>query len=181
MKGIVFTEFVEMVEKDFGYETLDRVLTVDALESKGVYTAVGTYSFEEMLILLTNLSEESSLSINELLHSFGRYFFKVINTSYKSILDSYDNPIEFLSSLDSHIHVQVRKIYPDAELPRFDTLEKGKDKLKLRYTSTRGMAYFALGLMEKTFEHFGTNYELKMHEAVPDSLTDVLFDITIND
>lgn len=181
MKGIVFTEFVEMVEKDFGYEILDRVLTVDVLESRGVYTAVGTYSFEEMLILLNNLSEESSLSINELLHSFGRYFFKVINTSYKSILDSYDSPIDFLASLDSHIHVQVRKIYPDAELPRFDTLDKREDMLKLRYTSTRGMAYFALGLMEKTFEHFGTNYDLKMQEAVPDSLTDVLFDITIND
>lgn len=181
MKGIVFTEFVEMVEKDFGYETLDRVMTVDRLESKGIYTTVGTYSFEEMLILLTNLSEESSLSINELLHSFGRYFFQVITTNYKSILGSYDYPIDFLASLDSHIHVQVRKIYPDAELPRFDTLEKEKDKLKLRYTSTRGMAYFALGLMEKTFEHYGTNYEIKMHEAVPENLTDVLFDITIND
>ncbi|MGB0778262.1 MAG: heme NO-binding domain-containing protein [Flavobacteriaceae bacterium] len=178
MKGIVFTEFLEMVEKEFGLEVLDIIVDEDRLPSKGVYTAVGTYSFDEMLILIGNLSEQTKLPANDLLHAFGRYFFEVILNNYDYILKEYDTPISFLSSIDSHIHFQVRKIYPEAELPRFETLEQSNSKLKLRYTSSRGMAYFALGLMERTFEHFEEDYTLEMLPS-SEALTNVLFDISI--
>ena len=56
MKGIVFTEFLELVEEKFGIEMVDEIITASNLESGGAYTAVGTYKFVEMINLLTALS-----------------------------------------------------------------------------------------------------------------------------
>jgi hypothetical protein len=51
MKGIVFTEFIEMVEQRFGYEIVDELLTETELPSGGAYTAIGTYSHHEIVAI----------------------------------------------------------------------------------------------------------------------------------
>lgn len=43
MKGIVFTEFVDMVEAQFSADMVDDILDDAAPASGGAYTAVGTY------------------------------------------------------------------------------------------------------------------------------------------
>lgn len=164
MKGIVFTEFLELVEDKFGMEMVDAIIETSNLESGGAYTSVGTYNFSEMLALLTNLSERTNIAINDLLRVYANHFFHVIEDSYAGILDMYEGPMEMLSSIESHIHVEVRKIYPDAELPKFTIVEKSENKLILEYFSSRSMYAFAHGLMEKTFQHYNgsatIDYEL---------------------
>lgn len=162
VKGLIFDEFLKMVEKDHGYELVDKILTKEKLESNGVYTAVGTYDFGEMLVLLTNLGDELKASTDDLLYVFGKYFFSVILTYYKDIVSSYSDPVEFLSSVDSHIHVHVRKIYPQAELPKFDTVTKSANYMHMNYYSQRSMSYFAKGLMEETFAHYDKSCRIEM-------------------
>ena len=44
MKGMVFTELLDMVEDKFGIDMVDSIIEdADLPVSKGVYTAVGTY------------------------------------------------------------------------------------------------------------------------------------------
>ena len=160
MKGIVFTEFLELVEEKFGLEVVDRIITASELESGGSYTSIGTYEFSEMLALLTNLSLETKVSIGDLLHVYGEHFFKVIERDYPTMLAQYSNPIEMLSSIENHIHVEVKKIYPDAELPTFQILEKTDSSLRMLYTSSRAMHMFGLGLMDSTFAYFNTESEI---------------------
>jgi len=154
MKGIVFTEFLELVETKFGLDMVDEIIEVSNLESGGAYTSVGTYKFSEMLSLLTNLSERTNIEINDLLKVYAHHFFRVIEDSYSDILKMYKGPLDMLSSIESHIHVEVRKIYPDAELPRFSIAEQTEDTLIMEYFSSRSMYAFAHGLMEKTFQHY---------------------------
>ena len=52
MKGIVFTEFLDLVEDKFGLEMVDKIIQSSDLESGGIYTSVGTYKFSEMLQLV---------------------------------------------------------------------------------------------------------------------------------
>lgn len=168
MKGIVFTEFLDLVENRFGLETVDEIIQKSKLPSNGVYTAIGTYAFSEMLTLVYNLSEKTELSIDALLHVYGLHFFSVIERDYPGILATYSNPMSLLSSVESHIHVEVRKIYPDAELPRFEVVEQIGNKLTLLYYSSRCMYAFGLGLMEKAFEHYGRNASIttqKLNES----------------
>ena len=179
MKGIVFTEFLDLVEDKFGFAMVDTILDQSVLPSNGVYTAIGTYSFTEMVHLLTNLSRETNLSIDELLLVYGEHFFSVIKKSYPAFLQQYTDPIEMLSSIENHIHVEVRKIYPDAELPTFTVLEKTISTLVMIYSSSRAMHAFGRGLMNKTFEHFNTKATILV-EKLKENGTEVKFSIAID-
>lgn len=179
MKGIVFTEFLDLVEDKFGLEVLDKIITQSNLESGGVYTSIGTYSFSEMLQLLQHLSAHTNISIDDLLLVYAEHFFGVIEESYPGLLATYKDPIEMLSSIENHIHVEVRKIYPDAELPTFEVLEKTENSLTMVYKSSRAMHHFGLGLMNKTFEHFNSTASIVL-EKLNDDGTEVKFVINKN-
>jgi len=179
MKGIVFTEFLDLVEHKFGLEVLDEIISKSNLESGGSYTAVGTYSFSEMLQLLQHLSSKVNISIDDLLLVYGEHFFSVLESNYNHLLDLYSEPIELLASIESHIHVEVQKIYPDAELPIFDVIEKSNNKIVMVYKSSRAMHHFGLGLMKKTFEHFNSSASIEL-EKLNDKGTEVKFLIQQN-
>lgn len=155
MKGIVFSEFLEMVEEKFGYELVDTLLVESDLPSNGVYTSVGTYDFAEMVILVKGLSAHTNLEVSFLLKEYGFHFFSVIQKSYPQFLSRTKTAFQFLASVENHIHVEVQKLYPDAELPTFDVNLFSPGHLEMTYRSERSMADFAEGLIEKSLEHFG--------------------------
>ncbi|AXO80431.1 hypothetical protein DZC78_08560 [Olleya aquimaris] len=179
MKGIVFTEFLELVEDKFGLEMVDNIISSSDLESGGAYTAVGTYSFSEMLQLLQHLSANTGISIDDLLLVYAEHFFGVIEESYPGLLATYKDPIEMISSIENHIHVEVRKIYPDAELPTFVVESKSENDLTVIYKSSRAMHHFGLGLMNKTFEHFNATAKIEL-EKIKEDGTEVRFVIHKN-
>lgn len=174
MKGIVFTEFLELVEEKFGLNMVDTIIEESNLPSNGVYTSIGTYDFSEMLSLISSLSKHTSISVDDLLKVYAEHFFNVLKDSYPQLLESYTNPIELLSSIENHIHVEVMKIYPDAELPKFEILEKTDDRLVMIYKSSRAMYSFGLGLMHKTFSHFNKDANIQYVKLKKDG-TEVKF------
>lgn len=174
MKGIVFTEFLDLVEDKFGLEMVDKIISQSKLESEGVYTSIGTYSFSEMLQLLTNLSGNTGISTDDLLLVYAEHFFSVIESSYPGLLATYKDPIEMLASIENHIHVEVQKIYPDAELPTFIVEEKTENAITMVYKSSRAMHHFGLGLMNKTFEHFNSKASIVL-EKIKEDGTEVRF------
>ncbi len=179
MKGIVFTEFLELVEDKFGLEVVEEIIEKSTLPSGGIYTAVGTYDFAEMLSLVKNLSEYTSISIDDLLYVYAEHFFDVLTSNYSGLIEKYKDPIELLSSIENHIHVEVRKIYPDAELPVFEILEKTDRLLVMIYKSSRAMYSFGLGLMYKTFEHYEATADIQLEKLKADG-TEVKFTISKN-
>ncbi|WP_420553517.1 heme NO-binding domain-containing protein [Tenacibaculum aiptasiae] len=179
MKGIVFTEFLDLVESKFGLEMVDKIISQSELESGGAYTAIGTYRFSEMLQLLGNLSNNTGISTDNLLLVYGEHFFSVLEESYPGLLNTYTDPIELLASIENHIHVEVRKIYPKAELPTFIVEEKTKNSLILIYKSSRAMHHFGLGLMNKTFEYFNSTATIVLERTKKDG-SEVKFIINKN-
>ena len=174
MKGIVFTEFLDLVEEKFGLGMVDKIISQSELASEGVYTSIGTYSFSEMLQLVTNLSGNTGISTDDLLLVYAEHFFSVIKTSYPGLLETYKDPIEMLASIENHIHVEVQKIYPDAELPTFVVEEKTDNSIIMVYKSSRAMHHFGLGLMNKTFEHFNAKASIVL-EKIKEDGTEVRF------
>lgn len=162
MKGIVFAEFLEMVEANFGLDTVDTIIENSDLPSGGAYTTVGTYEFSEMLQLVSQLSNTTAIPANDLLYSFGLYLFDSLAKVHPEVVSSYKNPLNLLYSIEDHIHVQVKKLYPDAELPTFKILERTDTTLTMIYNSSRGLYALAHGLIKRTFEHFQKNVEVDM-------------------
>ncbi|NNG08651.1 MAG: heme NO-binding domain-containing protein [Arenibacter sp.] len=179
MKGIVFTEFLEMVESKFGLEVVDEIIEKSSLESEGIYTSVGTYEFNEMVNLITNLSNTVKIDATTLLHTFGYYLFSSLGKAHPEVIKSYSNPLGLLYSIEDHIHVHVKKLYPDAELPTFKILEKTEYSISMIYASSRGLYSLAHGLIEKCFEHFNSS-AIVSYELLNEDGTEVKFDIVQN-
>ena len=87
--------------------------------------------------------------------------------------------MEMISSIENHIHVEVKKIYPDAELPSFEIVKKTSNSLIMIYKSSRAMHHFGLGLMKKTFEYFNVISEIKLKKLNAQG-TRVEFNISTN-
>ncbi len=172
MKGIVFTEFLEMVEKKFGYDMVDSILEKSGLD--GIYTAIGTYPHHEIVSLLMNLSEETNKDAEILLSEFGKYIFDTFLASYPQFFQNAENAFEFLESIDNHIHVEVQKLYPEAALPRFETEVNAVGEMTMVYKSDRKMSSFAMGLIEKTISHYKENLNVTK-EVIKDDGSEVRF------
>ncbi len=178
MKGMVFTEFIEMVEEVFSPEVADNIVTKADLPSGGVYTAVGTYDHEEMVALVKNLSAETNTPIPDLLQAFGKYLFGRFASGYPQFFEGKSNAIEFLSGVDNYIHVEVRKLYPDAELPGFEYERPNEDTLIMTYRSARPFADLAEGLIRGCFEHFGEQVDIQRRTIETEPQTCVEFALT---
>ncbi|MFZ4635582.1 MAG: heme NO-binding domain-containing protein [Saprospiraceae bacterium] len=154
MKGVVFTEFFDLVEEKFGYEMVDKIIGESQLESGGVYTSVGTYDHREMGQLVGRLSQHSGVQQSDLLKAFGHHLFGVFQKNYGIFFQNASTAFDFLSGIEHYIHVEVKKLYPDAELPRFDVVRDGDQRMEMVYRSERSMSDLALGLIEATLLHY---------------------------
>ena len=179
MKGIVFTEFLEMVESEFGLAVVDAIIDECDLPSEGIYTSVGTYDFNEMAALIKSLSNNVGVDSNSLIFSFGRYLFTSLGKAHPEVIQSYTNPLGLLYSIEDHIHVHVQKLYPEAELPTFKILEKTDTSISMIYASSRGLYRLAHGLIEKCFEHYNGSAQVSF-ELLKEDGTEVKFDIVQN-
>ena len=61
MKGIVFREFIAMVETQFSLETADHIISASNLSTDGAYTSVGTYPPQEMVVTCPVFSDQFNL------------------------------------------------------------------------------------------------------------------------
>lgn len=160
MKGLIFTGFLEMVEEQYGYTVADEIVNSNKLSSGGVYTSVGTYDYMELFKLIESLSVITDKDKNEILKNYGEYIFGIFVQKYSGMLRGINNLFDFLESIETYIHVEVLKLYPDAQLPKIETERKGNNILILKYISKRKMSSFAEGLIISSIKHFKTRAEL---------------------
>ena len=155
MKGIVFTKFIEMVEEQFSVDTAEEMIEASHLPNGGAYTSVGTYDHQEMVTLLVQLSKITGVPVPELLRSYGNFLFGQFARLYPLFFVGITSSLAFAGQIDEVIHVEVMKLYPDAQLPRFETILRSDDELKILYRSDRHLGDLAEGLLEACILHFG--------------------------
>ncbi|MET3293216.1 UNVERIFIED_CONTAM: hypothetical protein ABID98_005939 [Brevibacillus sp. OAP136] len=155
MRGMVFTTFLEMVESKFSLNVADQIIQASDLPSGGSYTSVGTYHHNEMIALVGQLSERTGIPAADLVRTFGEYLFGQLNEMHPQFIATNSSAICFLKNVDSYIHVEVRKLYPDAELPSFTYETPGKGTLVMTYRSSRPFADLAEGLIIGCIAHYG--------------------------
>jgi hypothetical protein len=160
MKGIVFTEFLEMVEERFGLEMVDHIVEQSVLASGGAYTAVGTYDHDELLQLVGHLSTTITKPVPDLVRAFAHHLFQSFTSAYPYVLEGMNSSIELLQNVEGFIHVEVKKLYPDAELPKITFRRLGDDCWELIYRSSRPFADLCEGLIDACSKHFGDDLQL---------------------
>jgi len=168
MKGVIFNELQELVEETFGYEVWDEVILQTMLPSEGVYTASATYEDQELFDIVAALSQKTGISQPELVKIYGTYLFKTLMKSAPQEAKDAANLRRFLMMLENLIHVEVRKLFKEVNLPQFGYREDD-DILTMLYTSPRKLCHLSEGLILGAAQHFSEEIELShpvcMHEG----------------
>jgi hypothetical protein len=155
MKGVVFTEFLDMVADRFSPDMVEDIIEDAQLPSGGAYTSVGTYPHEEMVAMVVALSKRSNIAVPDLLKLYGEHLFSRFVVAYPSFFTPKIGAFEFLAGIEDVIHAEVLKLYPDAQLPRFQVEYQDGQKLVLVYQSPRHFEDLAEGLIHGCLSHFG--------------------------
>ena len=164
MKGIVFTEFLEMTEQHQTLATVQHILDDAALPHGGAYTAVGTYPAEEMGRILAAHGQHTGEPARTTLLRFGSHLNASFERQYPDFFRHCAGPLDLLEGVDRHIHVEVRKLYPDAELPTFECHRPAADTLVMVYRSRRGMADLAEGLIRACLTAWQAPHEIQRED-----------------
>ena len=167
MKGVIFTELLELVEDQFGYEVVDKMISEAALENGGAFTSIGTYDHGDLLKMVVSLSNQLGVEVPVLVKTFGKHLFKTFSKKHASKIAGMNSAFELIEKVESFIHVEVRKIYPDAQLPTFEYEYLDEDTLIVKYRSERPFADVCEGLMEQCIEHFGEEISISRTDIEP--------------
>ena len=154
MRGLVFTEFLELVESEFGIEVVDKICSNPDLCHHGAYTSVGNYPHHDMLKMLGDLSTTVGIEARDLTYAFGKYLFIRFSKLFPDFLEGHDDPLVFLEGIEAIIHSEVRKLYPDAHTPSFQCHWANERELHMQYGSSRPMADLAEGLIAGCIDYF---------------------------
>lgn len=179
MLGMVFSEFVDLVEGRFGLVVLDRAIAAAGIGHDAVYTAVGYYPFTELRDLLLAVSRETDQPPARLLRAFGVHLFGRLREGHPQFfVDRALDLFTLLERVDAVVHVEVRKLYPNARLPSFRCDRESANRLRLRYVSDRGLADLAHGLIDGAAAHFGETIRVQRQDSDADGIqcTDFVID-----
>lgn len=177
MKGVVFTEFFEFVEDRFSLDIAEQLIESSDLPSKGIYTSVGTYDHGEMVTLISNLATIVETEVPDLLKEFGRHLLRQFVAKFPAFFEGISSAFDFLPKVESYVHIEVKKLYPDAELPTFSCFSPSFDQLQMTYISDRNLPDLAEGLILGCLEHFREPMEMARN-SVTGNPQATLFTIT---
>jgi hypothetical protein len=157
----VITKLPELAKEKFGADALEHIMENVEVPCGGAY-AVGNYDAAEVETLIAELSSQQNVSPHLLLHDFGAHLFTRFQAQYSVFLRNIDHTFDFLT----HIHVEVLKLYPDPELPRFESSIDG-NVMVCEYFSLHRLADLGVGLIDACIDHFGGGISVECQDFAP--------------
>lgn len=164
MKGIIFNLAEDVVTERFGEQAWDDLLDVAQLE--GAYTTLGNYADDELDRLVAAGASRLGVAEADVLRLLGEGAFPRLAASYPVFVEPHDATHAFLLTLNDVIHSEVRKLYPDAQVPDFGFREPSSDVLELTYESPRRLCALAEGFITGAARHFGERVDIDQPECM---------------
>jgi hypothetical protein len=176
MKGIIFNVVENAVTALHGASAWDDILDHSGLD--GSYTALGTYPDAELMRIVGSACELTGAGADELLKVIGRAILPDLASRVSDVVDRDGTAFEFLSTIDDVIHVEVRKLYPDAATPTVKTCTIDHRSIEVTYESSRNMWALAEGLIHGAGDLFGEPLTVTRH-AEPNADGATVFNVEL--
>jgi len=176
VKGSIFKLFEEFVTERYGLDAYEGLLDQTALETTEPFVGPGTYPAGDLVALLTTASANHDVTVDDLLRGLGRFAFSSLAGAVPTLMEGLDDPRTFLLGLESVIHTEVRKLYPEADPPRFTAVELGPSDLELRYESDLGLFSLVEGLLDGLGDWYGCRLG---HERLAVDGTNAVFRVVV--
>ncbi|MBQ0755984.1 MAG: heme NO-binding domain-containing protein [Amphritea sp.] len=159
MKGVIFNILEELVEQRCGMQAWNNILS--ELGNAGIYTAGKSYPDEDLMVLVGAVSAKLEMPDSEVIGMFGEYMFSQLADRYPIFIEQENTLRGFLKSVDEVIHVEVRKLYENPNLPSFNCIDTDDQTLLMEYRSPRQLCILAEGLIRGAAQHYKTTITLE--------------------
>jgi len=180
MKGIIFNLLEEFITENHGEETYDQIIESCKLQTKDPFIGPETYPDEDLLEIVGITKEKLGISTDDALKAFGKFAFHRLAALFPNFLEDYNNPKDFLKSVESIVHVEVKKMYEDAYTPTFNYTDSAPDKLVIQYHSKRKLYALMEGLIDGVAEHYDVTIGQNVKIHVVDGREVGDFDLTFS-
>ncbi len=164
MKGAIFIAMNELVEESFGLPVWLNAL--DKACSDGAYTSAETYDDEALIAIAQALSEDLNTPMPDLLFAFGEFLFGFLYRGHPAYVDRCTEFFEFIESVGSMIHKEVRKLDDEAQPPTVSLQRHSSSEGVLSYRSSRQLCRLAEGLLTGASKHFSINISLEHQQCM---------------
>jgi hypothetical protein len=149
MKGLIFANFITYMQQAYGDDIATQTLKrAGKLTADGGYIEVESYPYEDMFELAGNLAALTGVTITKTFEDFGEYLFENLARRFSGFFSPDETLFGFLQKLESHIHVEVRKKFPGANMPGFEFDQIDDANLHMIYSSERAMSDFGMGMIK---------------------------------
>lgn len=175
MEGIVFTEFLDMIEEMWGIASLDKIVDT-TLASGGIYTIGGTYPPSELTHLVHRTHANTGEPIRRIYLLLGRRLFNKFTRLDKEVFEQYTTAFDFLDRLHEYLSGFVHRIHPDLETSDFISRRIGPSQMIVTYRSKKKLGDLAEGIIQGVFEHYAEEAEI-FGEKVSETGDEVQFTI----
>lgn len=176
VKGLLFDVAREVVAEVLGEDEWDRA--VEAAGVEGAYTSLGNYPDAEMVSLVDLIASTAGLTRDETLRTVGIHGYPHLARRHPELVAGVDDLGALLHSLNSVIHPEVLKLYPDSTVPSFDVVDVAEDRWHVTYDSRRGMCRLAEGLIVGGGASLGTTTEVTHLSCVHDGDGTCVLEVT---
>jgi len=162
MKGVIFTEFISLVEDKWGLQMINDIIDDTHDPVNGSYVSVGNYDHHQLVDLVVALHKRTGIPVNELLKAYGKALFERLVNRYGHFKLKFTSAFDLFMNLEDMIHTEVRKLLLDSNPPRFTCEQIDENKLKMHYYSHRCMGPVAEGLMHGCAEFFNEEIDVEV-------------------
>ncbi len=173
MKGVIFNAAQQAVIELFDEDTWDDLL--DEAGVDGVYSSVGTYDDADLVAIVVAATKATGLSAEEVMVAVGRKALAHLADRVPTLIGECTNAYEMLGMIHDVIHVEVMKLYEDAQPPQFSYADLPGGGLRMGYRSPRNLGALAEGLALGVGDRFGEELRVTRHPATSDG--EVFLDI----
>lgn len=160
MKGIIFNEFEAMVIEIKGADAWEDLIDCSKLSVEdGAFVGPKAYPDSDLHALVGAASELFDIPPDKLVTSFGAFLFPRLAKRFPYFVKEGMSCVDFLSTVDRIIHVEVKKLHPDAVLPKFDYETPEDIDLVMIYDSPRKLCDLVTGMLNGVATHFNEELE----------------------
>jgi hypothetical protein len=103
--------------------------------------------------------------VAQVLDGFGQHCFGSWVTGVRHFFDPDRNLFDILSEINNFHEFEVRKLYPDAELPTFVVEARNDRVLVLGYHSTKRLTDLAIGVIKGAANHLRQTISISAETA----------------
>jgi len=147
MKGIFFTEFLEMAEKDFGHDITEKIISELGVGNNGVYETEIEYPCVQFVNLCELLGSEIGNSPSDVAKNFGDYLFSRFVILFRPSFAGNSTVFEFLDQVDEFIHEKMQDCFPALKIPKFRAIKINESTFQISYQTEKIFVDLAIGLL----------------------------------